>query len=57
MATPVMTQVTTTFGSKETDTSKILPSKTSSISTSVSTSISPSQPTSAEEQVIDTLLF
>jgi len=57
MATPVMSEVTTTFANKETDTSKILPSKTTSISTSVPTSISPSQPISAEEQVIDTFLF
>ena len=52
-----MSEVTTTFANKETDTSKILPSKTTSISTSVPTSISPSQPISAEEQVIDTFLF
>ncbi|XP_078384523.1 adhesion G protein-coupled receptor L3-like [Oculina patagonica] len=56
MATPLMSEVTATFTSKVTDTSKIRASNTLSVSTHVSTSISPTQPPSPEEQVATYLI-
>ena len=52
MATPLMSELTATFTSKTTAASKILVTRTFSISTHVSTSVSPTTRTSAEETVI-----